>query len=192
MIAGVSSIVHRSNTRSRTSRTSSPGSSKQTVAEQQKSACCMRNGATSTQPERLAELNRRFLSLAPIATKQLQQTHRGDTAARHAGPAGRARRPRPRRRRRRSRRWALIAAGQRAAGRGARRHARRRPRSINALFAQTAAARPDRHRPPDRASSRGRALMLSLQRHDENPCRPRHFKPPPCAPVVDRRPRRRR
>jgi cell division protein FtsI (penicillin-binding protein 3) len=26
--------------------------------------------------------------------------------------------------------------------------------------------------------------MLSAQRFDENPCRPRHFKPPPCAPVV--------
>lgn len=26
--------------------------------------------------------------------------------------------------------------------------------------------------------------MLSTQRLDDNPCRPRHFKPPPCAPVV--------
>ncbi|MGH7094047.1 MAG: peptidoglycan D,D-transpeptidase FtsI family protein [Stellaceae bacterium] len=26
--------------------------------------------------------------------------------------------------------------------------------------------------------------MLSIQRQDENPCRPRHFKPPPCAPIV--------
>jgi cell division protein FtsI (penicillin-binding protein 3) len=26
--------------------------------------------------------------------------------------------------------------------------------------------------------------MLSIQRLDDNPCRPRHFKPPPCAPVV--------
>jgi len=26
--------------------------------------------------------------------------------------------------------------------------------------------------------------MLSLQRQDENPCKPRHFKPPPCAPIV--------
>ncbi|HEX3885776.1 MAG TPA: penicillin-binding protein 2 [Stellaceae bacterium] len=26
--------------------------------------------------------------------------------------------------------------------------------------------------------------MLSIQRTDENPCRPRHFKPPPCAPIV--------
>ena len=26
--------------------------------------------------------------------------------------------------------------------------------------------------------------MLSAQRIDDNPCRPRHFKPPPCAPVV--------
>ncbi len=26
--------------------------------------------------------------------------------------------------------------------------------------------------------------MLSIQRADENPCRPRHFKPPPCAPIV--------
>lgn len=26
--------------------------------------------------------------------------------------------------------------------------------------------------------------MLTAQRLDDNPCRPRHFKPPPCAPVV--------
>ena len=26
--------------------------------------------------------------------------------------------------------------------------------------------------------------MLAAQRIDDNPCRPRHFKPPPCAPVV--------
>jgi len=26
--------------------------------------------------------------------------------------------------------------------------------------------------------------MLSIQRQDENPCRPRHFKPAPCAPIV--------
>ncbi|HYM72149.1 MAG TPA: penicillin-binding protein 2 [Stellaceae bacterium] len=26
--------------------------------------------------------------------------------------------------------------------------------------------------------------MLSAQRLDDNPCQPRHFKPPPCAPVV--------
>ena len=26
--------------------------------------------------------------------------------------------------------------------------------------------------------------MLSLQRLEESPCRPRHFRPPPCAPVV--------
>ncbi|HVC55228.1 MAG TPA: penicillin-binding protein 2 [Stellaceae bacterium] len=26
--------------------------------------------------------------------------------------------------------------------------------------------------------------MRALQRLDENPCRPRHFRPPPCAPVV--------
>src|SRR5579863_5132900 len=26
--------------------------------------------------------------------------------------------------------------------------------------------------------------MRALQRVDENPCRPRHFRPPPCAPVV--------
>ncbi len=27
-------------------------------------------------------------------------------------------------------------------------------------------------------------MMLAAQRLDENPCRPRHFRPPPCAPVV--------
>ena len=26
--------------------------------------------------------------------------------------------------------------------------------------------------------------MLAAQRLDDNPCRPRHFKPPPCAPVA--------
>jgi hypothetical protein len=26
--------------------------------------------------------------------------------------------------------------------------------------------------------------MQAAQRLDDNPCRPRHFKPPPCAPVV--------
>ncbi len=36
----------------------------------------------------------------------------------------------------------------------------------------------------DRANCR-RPLMLSAQRLDENPCRPRHFRPPPpCAPVI--------
>src|SRR5580698_3786802 len=28
-------------------------------------------------------------------------------------------------------------------------------------------------------------MMRSPQRLDENPCRPRHFRPPPCAPVVE-------
>jgi cell division protein FtsI (penicillin-binding protein 3) len=28
-------------------------------------------------------------------------------------------------------------------------------------------------------------MMRSLQRVDENPCRPRHFRPPPCAPAVE-------
>ena len=32
--------------------------------------------------------------------------------------------------------------------------------------------------------SRETAEMLSAQRLDDNPCRPRHFRPPPCAPVV--------
>jgi cell division protein FtsI (penicillin-binding protein 3) len=27
-------------------------------------------------------------------------------------------------------------------------------------------------------------MMLAVQQFDHNPCRPRHFKPPPCAPVI--------
>src|SRR5271166_3701748 len=33
--------------------------------------------------------------------------------------------------------------------------------------------------------------MIATQRFDDNPCRPRHFKPPPCAPVVPDGPARR-
>jgi cell division protein FtsI (penicillin-binding protein 3) len=33
--------------------------------------------------------------------------------------------------------------------------------------------------------------MLATQHFDDNPCRPRHFKPPPCAPVVPDGPARR-
>src|SRR5439155_10497188 len=37
----------------------------------------------------------------------------------------------------------------------------------------------------DCANRRGK-MMRSVQRLDENPCRPRHFRPPPpCAPVVE-------
>src|SRR5439155_21931418 len=37
----------------------------------------------------------------------------------------------------------------------------------------------------DRANRRGK-MMRSVQRLEENPCRPRHFRPPPpCAPVVE-------
>lgn len=47
---------------------------KQTVAEQQEIRVLNAEWAYLTQPERLAELNRKFLSLAPIPTKQLQRT----------------------------------------------------------------------------------------------------------------------
>jgi cell division protein FtsL len=46
---------------------------KQTVAEQQEIRVLNAEWAYLTQPERLAELNRKFLSLAPIPTKQLQR-----------------------------------------------------------------------------------------------------------------------
>jgi hypothetical protein len=46
---------------------------KQTIAEQQEIRVLTAEWTYLTQPERLAELNRRFLSLAPIATKQLQR-----------------------------------------------------------------------------------------------------------------------
>jgi cell division protein FtsI (penicillin-binding protein 3) len=32
--------------------------------------------------------------------------------------------------------------------------------------------------------------MLAVQQFDDNPCRPRHFKPPPCAPVIPEGPAR--
>jgi hypothetical protein len=46
----------------------------QTVAEQLEIRVLHAEWSYLTQPERLAELNQRFLSLTPIATKQLQQT----------------------------------------------------------------------------------------------------------------------
>ena len=46
---------------------------KQTVAAQLEIRVLHAEWSYLTQPERLAELNRQFLSLAPIATKQLQQ-----------------------------------------------------------------------------------------------------------------------
>ena len=46
----------------------------QTVAEQLEIRVLNAEWSYLTQPERLAALNRRFLSLAPVATKQLQQT----------------------------------------------------------------------------------------------------------------------
>lgn len=47
---------------------------KQTVAEQQEIRVLNAEWSYLTQPERLAELNRKFLSLAPIPTKQLQHS----------------------------------------------------------------------------------------------------------------------
>ena len=45
---------------------------KQTIAEQQEIRVLMADWTYLNQPERLAELNRRFLGLAPVAPKQLQ------------------------------------------------------------------------------------------------------------------------
>jgi hypothetical protein len=47
---------------------------KQTIAEQLEIRVLHAEWSYLTQPERLAELNKRFLSLTPVATKQLQQT----------------------------------------------------------------------------------------------------------------------
>lgn len=47
---------------------------KQTVAEQLEIRVLHAEWSYLTQPERLAQLNQKFLSLTPIATKQLQQT----------------------------------------------------------------------------------------------------------------------
>jgi hypothetical protein len=47
---------------------------KQTIAEQLEIRVLHAEWSYLTQPERLAQLNQQFLSLAPIGTKQLQQT----------------------------------------------------------------------------------------------------------------------
>src|SRR6266705_3849158 len=47
---------------------------KQTIAEQQETRVLTAEWTYLNQPERLPELNRRFLSLAPVAAKQLQRT----------------------------------------------------------------------------------------------------------------------
>jgi cell division protein FtsL len=47
---------------------------RQTIAEQQEIRVLTAEWTYLTQPERLADLNRRFLGLAPIAAKQLQRT----------------------------------------------------------------------------------------------------------------------
>jgi hypothetical protein len=47
---------------------------KQTIAEQLEIRVLHAEWSYLTQPERLAQLNQRFLSLTPVATKQLQQT----------------------------------------------------------------------------------------------------------------------
>src|SRR5262249_39187234 len=85
---------------------------------------------------------------------------RAPTAAprRADGPAA-GRRPR-------NRPAAARPAAGAAAGRG--------KKSRGAVAVARHAVRPDRREP----------LMLSAQRLDDNPCRPRHFKPPPCAPVI--------
>jgi len=60
---------------------------KQTVAEQQEIRVLNAEWSYLTQPERLAELNRKFLSLAPIPTKQLQQSIDGIPLRPPAPPA---------------------------------------------------------------------------------------------------------
>ena len=67
---------------------------RQTVAEQQEIRVLNAEWAYLTQPERLAELNRRFLQLAPVTTKQLQR--RIEEIALRAPPAGFRRRCSPR------------------------------------------------------------------------------------------------
>ena len=124
---------------------------KQTVAEQHEIRVLHAEWSYLTQPERLAELNRRFLSLAPIATKQLQQNvaeiplrqpcrTRPPSSCHGLGLAAAAA----------GRRWAADPAGQRAAGCGARRHARRRP----ARSTRCSPRQPRRGRPASTACSR--------------------------------------
>jgi hypothetical protein len=58
---------------------------RQTIAEQQEIRVLNAEWTYLNQPERLAELNRRFLSLVPIATKQLE--HRIDDVPMRPPPA---------------------------------------------------------------------------------------------------------
>ena len=134
------------------------------------------------QPERLAELNQRYRRLTPIAPSSCSQ-HR-----RHSAAPGRRRRPS------RGPPSAAAAAGDAApacaqAGAPVARHGRprrspapscrRRPRPAPGAARQLA-------RRAVRAGRRGR-LMLSPSASTTIPCRPRHFKPPPCAPGGRRR-----
>jgi cell division protein FtsL len=61
---------------------------RQTMAEQQEIRVLTAEWTYLTQPERLADLNRRFLGLAPIAAKQLQRTIADIPLRAPAAPAG--------------------------------------------------------------------------------------------------------
>ncbi len=155
-------------------------------------------------PEALAQMNQRYLSLAPIATKQLHTsvadipmrvlpTAPVETVAAVAGIAAPA----------------APAAMQRSASSASQPATNQVPQPSSP--AQTATLRRDRRArhsggvaragqtriaaqaeadPPgkiagraDRAD-RGESVMSAVRQFDDNPCRPRHFKPPPCTPVV--------
>ena len=60
---------------------------RQTIAEQQETRVLTAEWTYLNQPERLAELNRRFLGLAGITAKQLQRSGGAAVASRHAPPS---------------------------------------------------------------------------------------------------------
>ncbi len=183
-------------------------------------------------PDALAQMNQRFLSLGPIATKQLR-TSLADVAMRPAPPppprAGRDCRDCRRRRcadygrggadpgggagRRRGcagpnsrgRRPTISRAGAGPAGAeptpgrdGGARHPSRHP--CRGVIRQAGAGQGGDAAEPaapgglaqraDR-TDRGEPVMSAAFQFDDNPCRPRHFKPLPCAPVVPDGPARR-
>ena len=145
-----------------------------------------------------------FLSLVPIATKQLRSQYRrysdapgaADTAT---GRAARNRRPTaPTAIARRHRTRAGTLRRQRAASRPTEasanrwrpRRSKRRSRPSPQAGGSRQGGRPTSPATPggvaQRADrpNRGEPVMSAAFQFDDNPCRPRHFKPPPCTPVV--------
>ena len=176
---------------------------KHTIAEQQEARVLAAEWTYLTQPERLAELNRRFLQLAPVAMKQLQSRiedlplrpaprRRPISWSRHTRHRRRLPRPPP------TRRACPLGPSSRPFRRPSRAPRRSRTARLRRPPPCSHPAKQSRRRArlcswPRRSelarravrADRREALMPAVQRIDENPCRPRHFRPPPpCEPVV--------